>query len=125
MIRETQTIAGLTPVVEFAYQYDALGNRLQSVAMLDSVADAVTNYAYDSLGRVTMIEQFGVQGGNAVAEKRIDFTYDAGSRYATITRYADLAGTELVATGVYAFDFLAGLPGFDLHSTELDRPPIL
>ncbi len=101
---ETQTIAGLTPVVEFAYQYDAAGNRLQSVAMLDSVADAVTNYAYDALNRLARIEQFGAVGGNAVADKRIDFTYDAASRYSTIVRYADLAATQEVATAVYTFD---------------------
>ena len=43
-------------------------------------------------GRVTSIQQHGVTGGDAVAEKRIDFTYDAAGDYATITRYADLGG---------------------------------
>ena len=55
-------------------------------------------------GRVTAIQQHGVTGGDAAAEKRIDFSYDADGQYATTTRYADLAGTELVATATYSFD---------------------
>jgi YD repeat-containing protein len=39
-----------------------------------------------------------------VAEKRIDLTYDAASQWQTITRYADLAATKLVATSDYTFD---------------------
>jgi RHS repeat-associated protein len=58
----------------------------------------------DALHRMTRIEQAGVTGGNAVAEKRIDLTYDAGSQWQTITRYADLAATKLVATSDYTFD---------------------
>ena len=42
-----------------------------------------------------------------MAEKRVDFTYDAASQWDTITRYADLAATDLVATGAYGYD-LAG-----------------
>lgn len=36
-----------------------------------------------------------------MAEKRIDFTYDDAGQYATITRYTDLDGTELVATSTW------------------------
>jgi YD repeat-containing protein len=39
-----------------------------------------------------------------VAEKRIDLAYDAASQWQTITRYADLAGTKLVAQSDYTFD---------------------
>jgi hypothetical protein len=31
-------------------------------------------------------------GGNAVAEKLVDFTYNAAGRWDTITRYKDLDG---------------------------------
>jgi YD repeat-containing protein len=54
--------------------------------------------------RVTSIRQHGVTGGNAVAEKRIDFSYDGLGQYATVTTYANLAGTQLVSTATYAFD---------------------
>ena len=46
----------------------------------------------------------GTTGGNAVAEKRVDFTYDALSRFDTISRYADLAGTQLAVQTGYTFD---------------------
>jgi hypothetical protein len=76
-------------------------------ATIDTTADFVNQYTYDALHRMTRIEQSGQSGqsgGNAVAEKRIDLSYDAASQWQTITRYADLAATKLVATSDYAFD---------------------
>ena len=70
------------------------------------------------LGRITSIQQHGVTGGDAVAEKRIDFAYDADGQYATITRYADLAGTELVATATYTFDDAYRLTGLEYTQGE-------
>ena len=63
----------------------------------------------DPLHRMTRIEQSGQSGGNEVAEKRIDFAYDAASQWQTITRYADLVGTKLVAQSDYTFDAAARL----------------
>ncbi len=62
--------------------------------------------AYDALQRVARITQ-SAGGGNAVAPKRVDFMYDDGSQFDTITRYADAGGTQLVAASAYGFD-LAG-----------------
>ena len=45
---------------------------------------------YDNLQRVTRLEQADQSGGNVVADKRIDFAYDAGGAFTKITRYADL-----------------------------------
>ena len=104
VVSTTQQIAGLTPTVTLAQQFDADGNRTQVAATIGGTADFVNNYAYDSLGEMTQVTQSGVSGGNAVAEKRVDLAYDADGQYNTITRYADLAGTELVATGTYGFD---------------------
>jgi RHS repeat-associated protein len=64
-----------------------------------------------ALHRMTRIEQSAQSGGNAVAEKRIDLSYDAASQWQTITRYADLAGTKLVATSDYTFDTAGRLTG--------------
>ena len=64
--------------------------------------DFINTYDYDALGRLNWVKQ----AGNAVADKRVDFTYDAASRYSTITRYADLNATDEVATGTYTFDAL-------------------
>ena len=81
----------------------------------------MTDYYYYADGRVQSIQQHG-DGGDAVAEKRIDFTYDAAGNYAMITRYADLDGTELVATATYTFDAayeLTGLMYTDAGQTAL------
>lgn len=103
----TQTIAGLTPTVVFVQQYDANGERTQLAASVGGTADFVTDYAYDGLGDMLSVSQHGQTSGNAVAEKRVDLTYDEAGQFSTITRYADLAGTDLVATGTYGYD-LAG-----------------
>ena len=60
-----------------------------------------------SVNRLRTWATSGATGGNAVAEKLVDFAYNAAGRWDTITRYADLAGTDLVATGTYGYD-LAG-----------------
>jgi hypothetical protein len=57
-----------------------------------------------TLGRLTKVQQAGQSGGNAVAAKRVDFAYDAAGRDSTITRYANTAGTQLVATTNYTYD---------------------
>ncbi len=84
---------------------------MQVSQALGTTADAVTDYSYDALGRVTSVQQHGVSGGNAVAEKRVDFTYDAVSQYATITTYADLAATQEVSTATYAYTAIHELIG--------------
>jgi YD repeat-containing protein len=48
-----------------------------------------------------------------VAEKRIDLGYDAASQWQTITRYADLVGTKLVATSQYTYDAAGRLTGLN------------
>jgi RHS repeat-associated protein len=81
--------------------YDAEGNRTDFGLSLISGPDDFTNhYTFDSLGRVTSIEQ----SGNFAAEKRVDFTYDRAGRWDTITRYADLNATQFVAASDYTFD---------------------
>jgi len=53
----------------------------------------------------------GQADGNAVAEKRIDFTYDAVGQYDAITYYDDLDGgtANLVMTAAYSYDDLGRL----------------
>ena len=101
---QTQVLAGLSATIVLAYQYNAVNACTQVAETIGGTADAVTEYSYDALGRVGSMTQHGVTGGNAVAEKRVDFTYDALGRYATLTTFADLAGTQLVATAGYSFD---------------------
>ncbi len=97
-------ITGLTPTVTLAQSYNMLSRRSQLAATIGATADFVNSYSYDGLGRMSSIAQSGVTGGNAVAEKRVDFTYDNGNQFASITRYNNTAGTQAVAGSTYAFD---------------------
>lgn len=45
-----------------------------------------------------------VMHGNAVAARYVDFLFDAASQPDGVTRYADLAGNQLVAQTDYVFD---------------------
>ncbi len=86
--------------------YDALGRRTQLAAEIDGTDDLINEYQYDYLNRLTQITQDAQSGGNAVAEKRVDFTYDAEDKqqFTSITRYADLAGSDTVAISTYGYD---------------------
>jgi RHS repeat-associated protein len=98
------TIAGLTPSVGLDQAFDAAGNRTQAAFAFGTTDDMVNDYTYDDLGRVTRIDQSSPQSGNTVAEKRIDLAYDAASRWNTIARYADVAGTDLVVESSWTYD---------------------
>jgi len=124
MLTETQTIAGLTPVIVFTSQYDGNGNRTQLAASISEDEDFITDYYYDCRDWLERIEQYGVIGGNAVAEKRVDLTHDLAGQFDTITRYKDLDGGSgnLVMTGTYGYDLagrLTGLSYTDSTSTML------
>jgi hypothetical protein len=43
-------------------------------------------------------------GGNTVAAKLVNFTYNADGQYTTISRYANLAATQLAATSTYGYN---------------------
>ena len=84
----------------FAFAYDAVGNVLSRSETIGGVAAGTNAYLYDALDRVTRIEQ----SGTGVTDKRVDLAYNALGQYTTITRYADLAGTQEVATSTYGYD---------------------
>ncbi len=86
--------------------YDALGRRTQLSAEIDGTDDLLNEYEYDYLNRLTQVTQDAQSGGNAVAEKRVDFNYDAEDKqqFASISRYADLAGSDTVAISTYGYD---------------------
>jgi len=84
------------PNVVMSYDFDTAGNLTELSDSLGGVIGVV----YDGLSRVTQV----TQSGPGVAEKRADYTYAANAELDTITRYADLAGTQLVATSTYGYD---------------------
>jgi len=109
------SFAGLTPDVVFDQTYDFMNNREQLAAEIGGTDDFVNDYTYDNLYRTIQIDQHGVVVGNAVADKRIDFTWDIASQPDLITRYADLAGTETVAITDFDFDLTGRLTDLE-HS---------
>jgi RHS repeat-associated protein len=103
------------PAVQLAQEFDTAGRRTMLSALIDVGSgfddDFVNTYQYDNLGRLTRIEQQGVQGGNAVAEKRVDLAYNSASQYTSIKRYDDLTGGggDLAAETAYEYDGIGRL----------------
>jgi RHS repeat-associated protein len=100
----THSIVGLVPMVTFTQAYDAAGRRTELKTQINGTAEFVNQWTYDALGRVVRITQGPQPGGRAVAEKRVDFSYDAAGQLTALARYADLAGTQLVAESSYSYD---------------------
>ncbi|WP_186376321.1 RHS repeat-associated core domain-containing protein, partial [Hyella patelloides] len=89
------------PNVVFNYTYDPVDNLTQVTDRIDGVDKGIETFTYDELDRVKSITQ---SGGDGVSEKRVDMSYDKASQMKEITRYSDLAGTQLVAESNYTFD---------------------
>ncbi|MBI2480562.1 MAG: cadherin-like domain-containing protein [Planctomycetia bacterium] len=93
--------------------YDANSNRTSLSAVIDSTDDFLNSYTYDTLNRLTQVGQVQPAAGNTVAEKRVDFAYNAIGHFTTIARFNDLDGTsgDEVATSTYSYDTLGRLTG--------------
>ncbi len=93
------------PVTVIATEY---GTRLDNQAVLrsatvDGVPDFVNLYNYDDQDRLVALRQTG-QSAAAVADKLVTFTYNDNDQFVTITRYASLDGSQLVAVSDYTYD---------------------
>jgi YD repeat-containing protein len=89
-----------SPHVVFNYSYDAVGNLVEVRDPIEGVESGIESFTYDELNQATSINQ----SGNGVREKRVDMSYDAASQMIGVTRYGDLAGSDLVAETVYSYD---------------------
>ena len=106
----------------YSYEYDAL-SRVVTVgnAGTPKVPNVVFNTTYDAVGNHTsIVDNFGVRvdsiydernllssrswSGGGIAESRFDLTYDAAGQRISLDRYSDMAGTQLVAAAVEAYD---------------------
>ena len=67
-----------TADVLLSYTYDGDGNCLSLSATVNSTSDFQNSYSYDALNRMVEVVQSGQQGGDSVAYKRADFTYNSG-----------------------------------------------
>lgn len=98
-------IDGLTPVVTLTQGYNALGMRTALTALIGSDKDFANTYTYDNLQRMTRVTQEDQSGGNVVADKRIDFAYNALGQFSTINRYASTNTSEFVASSTFSYDY--------------------
>ena len=101
------------PNVVLAYAYDDAGNVLSVIDTINGAAGATTSYAYDALHRMTQI----TQTGSGLADKRVDLAYNPLGQFASIDRYSDLAGTQLVVGTTYAYDALNRLTALTHSNT--------
>jgi RHS repeat-associated protein len=121
VLTDTQTVSGLTPSVVMTSTYNANSRRTSLAATIGGTADYKNDYTYDNLSRLTQIVQQDVSGGNVVADKRVDFAYNALGQYTSVTRYQSTGTGTLVATSTYAYDTRNRLTDLDhkQNSTNL------
>jgi RHS repeat-associated protein len=77
-------------------------------ATIDGTPDFVDDYAYNAAGEVISVTEHGVTGGDAVANKEIDLTYNSAGELATVDRYQD---GVLAVEGDYTYDSAGDLTG--------------
>ncbi len=111
------------PVTVIATEY---GTRLDNQpvsrsATVDGVPDFVNLYDYDDQDRLVALSQTG-QGAAAVADKLVTFDYNENDQFVTITRYASLDGSQLVAVSDYTYDQY-GRPTALLHHQPPSEQP--
>jgi RHS repeat-associated protein len=91
-LQSATDVYGLT----LTFTYDAADRRTQ---VQDSLSGTTTSM-YDAANRLTTREV----GGSGVTPLRIDLGYSNRNEQTSLTRYSDLAGTQLVGTTAYSYD---------------------
>ena len=99
------------PNVKLSYNYDNLDNLLSVSETINGKEAGITNYSYDELNRANQI----TQTGTGVTDKRVNFEYNNIGQFASIQRYSDLNGSQLVASSNYTYDGLNRLENLN-HS---------
>lgn len=101
------------PEVILTYTYDALGN----ITTVEDDVDggSLTAYQYDTLNRMTRIEQSGVN----INDKRVDLFYNQLGQFSAIDRFSDLLGNSLVARTRYTYDEIHRLTSLE-HGSRLN-----
>jgi RHS repeat-associated protein len=87
-----QNLYGLT----LTYSYDAADR----VTQVQDPLGGVTTSVYDAANRLTTREF----GGTGQTPLRVDLSYDNRNDLTGVTRYSDLAGTQVVGTTSYSYD---------------------
>jgi RHS repeat-associated protein len=110
------------PNVILTSAFDAMGNRTSLAAEIDGTDDFLNTYTYDALHRLTELNQDGQTGGNTVAEKLVNFSYNSSGQYTEIARFNDLDGltADEVATSTYGYDSLSRLTDLEYENAGVD-----
>jgi RHS repeat-associated protein len=97
--------------------YDSASRRtslsLETKPSATWVADLVNTYTYDGMSRQTQVLQTGVAGGNAVQDKRAQFTYNLDSSFNTIVTYAGSGGSTQVTNSGFIYDNLGRMTSLE------------
>jgi RHS repeat-associated protein len=102
-------VAGLPSVVTLTQGFNDDGLRTSLSADIGATHDFRNDYTPDHLNRITKITQQG-QGGNTVADKRVEFGYNADGQFTSIDRYSALTGTSsLAASSSFDYDLTGRL----------------
>jgi RHS repeat-associated protein len=97
------------PRAILVYTHDSAGNVTSVTDTIDGVPGATTGYVYDELHRLAVLTQISADSDLdllAIAEKRVDFLYNAIGQFQAVSRFADLNGALLVAESRYNYDQL-------------------
>ena len=97
---------GTNPDVVITSDRDSSGFLLWEQASVAGIADYRNDYQFDGYGRPVAVTQDSVTGGNSVAKKRVEFSYNDDSYLAAIDRYLyETDGTTLdpVASSSYSY----------------------
>ena len=88
------------PRVILTYAYDAQGNVVQT----QDDAGVTVGSTYDARNRSATRTWYDADGSGDVDDARVDFTYNAAGREASVRRYSDLTDTDLVASTERTYD---------------------
>jgi uncharacterized protein RhaS with RHS repeats len=81
-MREDRSSA-TSQIVSFTYNYDSVGNLIQTDELIAGSVTATTTYQYDSRNLNTQISQTG----SGLASKQVNFTYDDKGQNTKIERF--------------------------------------
>ncbi len=109
----TASNAGTTgvPEVVLTLTHNRLNERTDLGAQIGSTPDFANSYLHDKLGRISRIMQTSQTGGNAVADKRADFTFGSLGYNIGISRHENLSTSNLVVSTSLSYDPFARLVG--------------
>jgi RHS repeat-associated protein len=100
------------PHVVLTNTFDLMGDRLTQSATIAGTADFINNYGYDGDQNLTVVQQEQQTGGNTVANKEIDYAYNAIGQFTAIGYYDQLSGPRTdIATGAFSYDTDGRLTG--------------